>query len=199
MTSADPDQIRRDIDRTRAHLSANVDTLAHEANPSTIARRKVSGVTGRLGSMRDRVMGTAQDVASSASDTADSATSGVADAVRSAPDAVQSRTQGSPLAAGLIAFGAGLLVSAMFPPTEAEQQAASRLQEAAQPLADEVSSAAQDVAGSLQDSAQDAVQSVKETAGDAASTVADEGKSAAQDTRAQARHAADTVTDEVQS
>ncbi|GAA2064264.1 DUF3618 domain-containing protein [Williamsia deligens] len=196
MTSADPDQLRRDIDRTRERLSTRVDTLAHEANPSTIARRKVRGVTGTLGSVRDRVMGSAQDTAQSASESADSAASSITDAVRSAPDAVQQRTQGSPLAAGLIAFGAGLLVSAMFPPTQAEQQAAATLQEKAQPLADQVSSAAQDVAGSLQESASQAVDSVKETATDAAQTVKEEGTSAAQETSTQAKHAADTVADE---
>jgi len=202
MTSSDPDQIRRDIDQTRAHLSANVDTLAHEANPTTIAKRKVSGVTGRLSSVRDRVMGSAQDTAHSATDTAGSAKSSVSDAVasasdavQSAPSAVQSKTQGNPLAAGIIAFGAGLLVSAMFPPSEAEQKAAATLQDKAQPLTDEVSAVAKEAAGNLQGSAQEAAQAVKDTATDAAQTVKDEGTSAAQDTQAQAKHAADDVAD----
>jgi hypothetical protein len=62
MTSSnDPDQIRAEIERTRSRLSTNVDTLAYEAKPSTMAKRQVGKVSGAVGGLRERVMGSAQD------------------------------------------------------------------------------------------------------------------------------------------
>ena len=74
-TSNDPDQIRADIERTRRSLSSNVDALAHEAKPSTMAKRQVGKVSGAVTGLRERVMGSAQDGTSTLSDSAQSAIS----------------------------------------------------------------------------------------------------------------------------
>jgi hypothetical protein len=202
-SSSNPDQIRADIERTRATLSSDVNTLAYEANPTTMAKRKVGRVTGTLGSVREKVMGSASDTAQSTSDATSSALASVSDtahsasdAVQSAPGAVKSQTQGNPLAAGVIAFGAGLLVSALIPASEREQQAASALQEKAQPLTDEVTDIAKETAQNLQEPAQQAAASVKDTATGAAATVKDEGTSAAQDVQDHAQDATTTVADQ---
>lgn len=202
-SSSDPDQIRADIERTRATLSSDVNTLAYEANPTTMAKRKVGRVTGTLGSVREKVMGSASDTAQSTSDATSSALASVSDtahsatdAVQSAPGAVKAQTQGNPLAAGLIAFGAGLLVSALIPASEREQQAAAALQEKAQPLTDEVTDIAKETAQNLQEPAQQAAASVKDTATGAAATVKDEGTSAAQDVQDHAQNATSTVADQ---
>ena len=100
-TSNDPDEIRAEIERTRSRLSSNVDTLAHEAKPSTMAKRQVGKVSGTVSGLRDRVMGSAHDSASNAGDAAQSAVSSATDAVQSAPSAVRQQAQGNPLAAGL--------------------------------------------------------------------------------------------------
>ena len=42
--SNDPDQIREQIERTRADLSSNVNTLADTVNPAHAAKRQVSKV-----------------------------------------------------------------------------------------------------------------------------------------------------------
>jgi uncharacterized protein YjbJ (UPF0337 family) len=203
MTSSDPDQIRADIERTRAALSSDVNTLAYEANPTTMAKHKVGRVTGSLGGVRDRVMGTVQDSANSTSDATDSAMSSVSgaaqsasDAVQSAPGVVKSQTQGSPLAAGLIAFGAGLLVSALIPASDREAQAAAALQEKAQPLTDELTDVAKQTAQNLQGPAQEAAAAVRDTAADAAGTVKDEGTSAAQGVQEHAKDATDKVAEQ---
>ena len=39
--SSNPDEIRADIERTRAELSRNVDTLGDTVNPKNIATRQV--------------------------------------------------------------------------------------------------------------------------------------------------------------
>ena len=47
---------------------------------------------------------------------------------------MKAKAEGNPLAAGLIAFGAGLLISGLIPSSQKEQQAVSTLQEKAEPL-----------------------------------------------------------------
>ena len=87
MTSSnDPDQIRAEIERTRSRLSTNVDTLAYEAKPSTMAKRQVGKVSGAVGGLRERVMGSAHDSTSALSDSAQSAVSSATEAAQSAPD-----------------------------------------------------------------------------------------------------------------
>ena len=157
---------------------------------------------GALSGIRNTIMGTASDTTHHTSTAASSAKSTVADtmqsasgAMQSAPDAVKSQAQGNPLAAGLIAFGAGLLVSALIPASEKEQQAAATLQDKAQPLTDEVTAVAKQTAQNLQQPAQDAAAAVKETATDAVGTVKDESTTAAHDVQDHATNATTTVAD----
>ena len=83
---------------------------------------------GRVQQAASGAAGTASSAASSVSDAASSAASTVSDAASSAAAAVQDapqvarrQAQGNPLAAGLIAFGAGWLVSSLAPASRAEQ------------------------------------------------------------------------------
>ena len=198
--STDPDLIRADIERTRSRLSDDVNSLTHEANPKTIAGRKVDRAKSAVSSVKHKVMGTASDsaspagsVASSATDTMSNAASSVGDAVSSAPQTVRTQTQGNPMAAGLIAFGAGALLGSLLPASAKEQHAAAKVKEAAQPLVQELGEVAKDSADSLKEPAQQAVESVKRTAADAAATVKDEGTSAAQDVKSQAQDSAQHV------
>lgn len=191
-TSNDPDEIRAEIERTRTTLSADVDTLAHEADPRTMAKRKVGVVTGRAGNFKDRVMGSAHDSAATLSDTQQSATS----AVQGAPDAARQKTQGNPWGAGLIAFGAGLALAAAFPATRKEQDAAAAVKAKAEPLQQEITQVAKDAAANLQEPAQQAAQTVKNATTDAAGTVKEEGSSAAEDVQSSVTDAKDTVQDQ---
>lgn len=219
-TSSDPEQIRREIERTQAALSQDVDALTEKVTPGKIVERRVdrardaatrlkekvmgSDPYGRHGSgesvggsvlsaastATDRVSGTASSAASSVQDAAATA----AGAVQEAPAAVRRQTRGNPVAAGLIAFGAGWLVSSLLPATRREQELADQAkqvaQEKVQPVAQQV---AAEVKDNLREPAQQAVESVRSTAQDARETVADEGRFAAQDVQGRAQDAAGTV------
>ena len=117
----------------------------------------------------DRVSGTAssaassvQDAASSAAGTVQDAASTAADAVQEAPQAIRRQTRGNPLAAGLIAFGAGWLVSSLLPASRREQELADQAKQVAQ---EKVQPVLQQVAGevgdNLREPAQQAAESVK--------------------------------------
>lgn len=207
MTS-DPEQIRREIESTRQGLSANVDALTEKVNPSRIVQRRVNHARHSMISIKDKIMGTAENAASSAAGTVSSAASGVAertssaasdtaDMVTSLPHAARRQTQGNPLAAGLIVFGAGWLVSSLLPASRTEQELASQATNAVshqvQPLAQQLGQTAQEMTQNLQEPAQQAAESVQATASRAASTLTDESRSAAEDVAGRANQAKDTL------
>jgi hypothetical protein len=223
-TSNDPDEIRADIERTRATLSNDVDDLAESVKPKSVARRQVDKVKDAAGSLKDRVMGSDDDDYSSstvgdkayaakdavadrayaakdavtdkayaARDTVSEKASDAADAVREAPTTLKRKTQGNPLAAGVIAFGLGMLVSSLIPSSEKERQAVSQLQDNLEPVKQKATEVAQDVGENLRPAAQEAAQSVKSTAQEGVESVKQEGQSAAQDVKDQAQDSKDTV------
>jgi cell division septum initiation protein DivIVA len=208
MTS-DPDEIRSDIEQTQQNLSADVDALTDKVSPPRIMERRVQQTRSAMTTMKDRIMGgtadqtssvggTVSSTASSAKDTLASTASSAADMASAAPDMARRRTRGNPLAAGLIAFGAGWLISSLLPATEPEQQVASQVKDLAmeqgRPLAQQLSQAGQDAAQELRESAQQRAQSVKETAAGAASAVTDEAQARAADVTGHAQEARDRVT-----
>ena len=119
------------------------------------------------------------------------------DAVQQAPDTIVRQTQGNPLAAGLIAFGVGWLVSSLLPASEKEkqlaQQAETAVREHKDALLEPAKQAAQEIGDQLKPAAQEAVESVKSTAQDAAATVKDEGQAAVQDVQGQAQQSKEKV------
>ncbi|MFJ5697491.1 DUF3618 domain-containing protein [Arthrobacter sp. NPDC093139] len=114
-------------------------------------------------------------------------------AVADAPHQAALKTQGNPLAAGLIAFGAGLLVSSLIPPSRKEREAADALKTAAEPVTTQLTGAAKEVAEGLKEPAQEAMENVKTTASDAVQHVKDEGQAAASDVKSSASDAKDHV------
>ena len=226
MTSSDPEVIRRQIEDTRRELSYDVDALNEKVNPARVVDRRMTAAKSRVSRVKERVMGSAQgtsartqgvasnaagsvqsaasnaagsvqSAASSAADTVQGAASTAVDTVQQTPDMIVRQTQGNPLAAGLIAFGVGWLVSSILPATEKEKQLAQQAETAVKENKDALlapaKQAAQEIGDELKPAAQQAAQEVKSTAQDAAQTVKDEGQSAAQDVKGQAQESKEKV------
>jgi Protein of unknown function (DUF3618) len=215
--ASDPEQIRREIERTQANLSQDVDALTEKVTPGKMVERRVDRARDTAVRLKEKVMGSnpthtgghavshaadrvsgtassVQDAASSAAGTVHDVAASAAGAVQEAPQAVRRQTRGNPLAAGLIAFGAGWLISSLLPASRREQELADQTKQVAQ---EKVAPVAQQVVGEVKDNllepAQQAVESVKSTAQDAGQTVAEEGRYAAQDVSGRARDAAGNV------
>ena len=232
MTSSDPEVIRQQIEDTRRELSYDVDALNEKVNPARVVDRRMTAAKGRMSAMKEKVMGSAQhtssqthgmasnmagsvqgtasnaagsvqNAASSAAGSVQSAASSAAGAVQQAPDAIVRQTQGNPLAAGLIAFGVGWLVSSLLPATQKEQQLAQQAETAIKENKDALlapaKQVAQEIGDELKPAAQQAVQEVKSTATDAAQTVKSEGQSAAQDVKGQAQDSKEKVQSQASS
>ena len=230
MTSAsDPDQIRRDIERTQAALSDDVDALTEKVSPGKIVERRVDQVRSTATRWKDKVMGPnprqsdtatssedgphrggnsmhdrAQDLQDQAQERAQDLQGRAQDVAAStretleqAPQTIRQQTRGNPLAAGLIAFGAGWLVSSLLPASRPEQelagQARQAAQDAAQPLAQQAGQVANQMKENLRQPAQQAVKQVMSTATDAGQTVADQGRAAAGQVQGRAQDARNTV------
>ena len=211
MTQNDPEALRAEIARTRAELSDNVDTLTETASPKNIANRQVDKVKGAARGVREHLMGAPDDPYDSGTlgDKADTVkdkvgaaqdrASGAVDTISDAPQQVRSKARGNPLAAGLIAFGIGYLISSAIPASEKEQEAASRLQEKAAPLKEKVSEAASELGDRLREPAQEAAASVKGAASEAVANVKDEGAAAKDDVQGQVQDSTATVKDSTTS
>ncbi|RLK08758.1 uncharacterized protein DUF3618 [Micromonospora sp. M71_S20] len=122
----------------------------------------------------------------------------------------QSRQQarGNPLAAGLIAFGTGLLISSLIPPSRPERRWAGQAKEMVSEHSDQLRAQAghlreqatevgremgRGMGHNLREPAQEAARAVGSTAVSGASAIRDEGRSAAHQMQGQAHEAADDL------
>ncbi len=177
--SENPEVIRADIEATRARLGTNVDAVADKVTPSQIAQRQTDKVKDAVFGAKEKVRGATDHVTGTA--------------LSEAPHRLASRTEGSPLAAGLIAFGAGLLAASLFPASHKEREAAESLKTAAEPLTAELSEAAGTVAEGLKEPARDAMENVKASAVDATEHAKAEGQQAAAEVKETSTAAAENV------
>ncbi len=182
-----PDAIRADIEQTRRELGSDVDALADKVSPSKIVDRQADKVKQAFGSVRDRVMGAADDAGSAVGD--------AGGAVVDVKDRVVAKAEGNPIAVGLIAFGAGLLLASLIPASTKEKEIAADVKDQAQPLVDTVTDAAKEVGEHLKEPAQEAAAAVKETATDAVDSVKADAQYAAGEVKDQAHTAKDNLAE----
>jgi len=198
--SSNPEQIKAEIEATRAELSRDVDTLAQTVSPANVAARQKQKVSSAVTGVKDRastavfgakgtVMGKADQVQSASGNAVQS----TGEAISSAPQLARQGAQGNPLAAGMIALGVGWLAGSLLPATRAERQAAGTLKEKAAPLVQEVSELAKETAQGLQEPAKEAVEQIKSAGTDAIATVKDEGTTTAADVAGTAKQSAQNV------
>ena len=185
------EELSGDIATTRQSLASDLDALQDRVSPSAIVERRKQAARSRVGGIRDKVMGTALSAKDSVTGKAQGAAGSALGAVGGTQDRVQDSIQGSPLGAGLVAFGAGMVIAALLPASDKEARAGAQLvataQDKAQPLVEQAKSAGQDVAHNLAESAAEAAQEVKETATEGAQRVKSEGQSAAESVQSEVK------------
>ena len=197
----EPDQLRQEIEATRAKMTRDVDLLAEKTSPTKVAQRRWTSVKEKVMGSTDHArhaasdttssaVGTVQDKASHLGDVAGEKAHDAADAVRNAPQAVAAQTQGNPLAAGIIAFGVGMLAATLIPVTDVEKRAGQQLKDNSGDLTDKVKDVAAEMKDDLSGTVQHAVGEVKATATDAAQTTKDQAQTSAQDVKDQTQQAA---------
>ena len=185
----DTDELRRDIEDTRAGMTETLDAIGDRVSPGRIVERRKNRIRASVHDVRDRVMGTASNAQQGLSDAAHDAT----DALKQTPDTITRGTQGAPLMAGAIAFGAGFLVAAVFSPTETEKKASAKVMQTLEPAKEQLVDSAKELADQLQEPAKQAAQDIKDTAGESAAAVASTARDAAEQTKQQTSDSVEAV------
>ncbi len=189
--SQSPEEIRDQIESTRYRLSSDVDAVAEKVSPSAIAHRQTEKIRSSVGRVREHIMGVAEDATDSAAHVTDEAR----ESAKELPGRVTRGTQGNPLAAGLVAFGVGMLLSSVVPASETEKRAAAAVKEEAQPLLEEAQDMAKSIAEDLKEPAGEAVQQVKDAAQDSMEHLKEEGAAAADEVKDRAQTGQEHIKD----
>jgi gas vesicle protein len=193
------EELRNEIDQQRADLTRDFDMIGDKVSPSRIVERRTEAVKGRARRIRDAVMGTADDMSSaardrlgSARDTAGGVTGGVGEMVSDAPHRIEEGARGNPLVAGGIAFGFGLLIATVLPPSRRERELARQVQpqlehaaesalETGKEVAEELKPAVQQAGSQLGEATQAAAASIQQTAQDHVTSASETAQQAAAD------------------
>ena len=172
-------ELTRQLDEQRSTLGYHLDELGDKVSPRRMAERRKYAMRDRVTSIKDRVMGTATAGTGRASEMKDEAM----DAARRAPEAARHQVEGNPLAAGLLAFAAGLVVAAVLPETEKERELAPSVQPHLESAASEVGALAQDSTEALKPAAREAAEHMKQQAQQSGEAVKEDAKETAQSVR----------------
>lgn len=186
------DELRTEIAMQREEIGRDVDALGDRVIPARIVERRTEAIKTRVQDARRSVMGDPDDPGSrsigdragDAKERAGALAHDAADEVAAVPDRIRSGAQGNPLAAGLIAFGAGLLAATLLPTSRREEQLAEQLQPQVEKVGAQVGQIGRGVVDDLRPEVQDAVAGLKDEATEAGRRVADDAKYAARETAA---------------
>jgi ElaB/YqjD/DUF883 family membrane-anchored ribosome-binding protein len=196
----DTEELRRDIENTRAEMSGTLDAIGDRVIPSRVVQRNKNKVMVGAQSIRERVMGTATeaqhklaDVAHSAHDSATGTAGAAGDTIKHAPEAMVSRTEGAPMVAGALAFGLGFLAAVAFPASRTEKDASQKLIQSLEPVKEQARETAQEMVEHLKEPAMEAATAVKDAATESAGTVKEATMDAAQSTKQQATESVQAV------
>ncbi len=179
----EPDEIRREIEETRARMGDTVEALGYKAD---VPARTKESISGKVQSVKESITGAAGSVNESTPSTGD-----VKQAARKGAGIAQENPLG--LAIGSIALGflAGMLVPSTQVESEKLGPVADQVKDQVQSTASEAlehgKQVAQEVASSAQEHVQQAASDMKETAQQSAQEHGQQVASSAQDNAQQVR------------
>ena len=200
MSQQNPEEIRAEIEATRARLSADVDAVSEKVTPENVVDRQKNKARHKIQNVRESVMGSADDARvaghHAAHDLRDEASyrmDQAGNAVSNAPATAKAKTRGNPLAAGLIALGAGWLVGSLLPSSKKEQELVAEAADRAQPHVQSAVDSTKEAAQDMKEPAKQAAESVKETAQSGAEQVKSQGQQEAGQLKGSAQDSAKNV------
>jgi gas vesicle protein len=176
------EDLRARLAAERSDVGHDLDAIGDRLSPGRMMQRRRAAVGRRAADMKERVMGVASEAKTSMQDAAGAATApaeALSDNIREIPEAARRTAEGNPLAVGLVAFGAGLVIAALLPETRRETELAEKLQPALEETAGTLGQTVQQSVESIKPVARDAVAEVKQHAEASAGAVKDQAQEAA--------------------
>jgi uncharacterized protein YjbJ (UPF0337 family) len=152
--------LKRDIETHRAAMTDTLEAIGDRVSPGRVIERRRNRMVLWARGAKDRLMGTAEDLTDRVSDKAHE----LGDAPHSATDSLRSGTRGTPLVAGGIAFGIGVLLGSVLPASDTERRLGQQARQAIEPVQGELREMGHEMADHLREPVQDAVETVKESA-----------------------------------
>jgi hypothetical protein len=159
---------QRNIEERRQRIGHTVDEIENRVIPSRVAARTTDRVSDRIGDWRDRIMG---------SNDGENTFAEAGQRMSETPQMIRRKAQGNPMAAGLIAFGGGLLVGSMLPETKAEHRAVERMEPVIREAEPELREAGRQVVEDVKDVAKETAQELRDSAADSAERIRSEARS----------------------
>jgi gas vesicle protein len=147
------------------------------------SQQKGKDMTDRISETASHVGERASEMASEVGDRVSDAASEVKEAVSHAPQRLRQQTRGNPAAAGLIAFGSGLLLGGILPGTRVERDLAQRMEPAMSTAMVEAKDAGREIAEELKEGARESMEAVKEAGSEAGEHLKEDVKEAAERTK----------------
>lgn len=168
------EELRRDIAAQRQDIGRDLEAIGDRLSPGRMVDRSRERTRRRVTTWRERVMGKVQDTRDRMGDAMPSV-GGASDT--SPTEMVEERVEGSPLVAGMVAFGLGFIAGSILPPSSRERELARSVEPQVQQLARGAAETAKEAGEHLAPVVQEEAQAVKEEAGEAASQVAGQARS----------------------
>jgi len=169
----DPDQIRREIEQTRADMGETVDALGYKTDVKARAKDSIQdkkeSVMGVASSAKERLVGAGQTVGDKTPDT---------EQVKHQARRAKSVAQENPLGLAVGAVAVGFLAGMLIPSTRIEDEKMGQISDE---VIDRAKETGQEALERGKQVAQDAAQSAQETAKDSGQQHAEELKGSAQD------------------
>jgi gas vesicle protein len=184
----EPDQIRAEIERTRAEMSDTVDALGYKADVKTRAKENLQGkkesAKESIVGVKDRIVGAGDSVTGTVSDKTPSS-----DEVKYKARRAKSVAQQNPLGLAIGSVAVGFLAGMLIPATRVEDE---KMGEVSDSVIDKVKETGQEALEHGKQVAQEAAQSAQET-------VKESGQEHAQQVKDSAQQSAQDVKQEAQS
>jgi len=181
------EELRARLAVERSDVSHDLDAIGDRVSPGRVMQRRRAAVGRRVADLKERVMGVTAEASASVQDAATAPAAAISATVREMPDAARRTTEGNPLAVGLVAFGAGLVVATLLPETRREAELAEKLQPALETTAETVGESVQESVEAVKPAAREAVTEVQQHAQGSAGAVKIEAQQAAKKAADQVR------------
>lgn len=186
-------QVRQRFDDLGASITGSKQAVVGSLDSAKASLTETSSRPERTGDLMGRtktkIRGQAEELSQSAGETATSAS----EQAKAAPTALKQRTESNPMAAGLVALGAGFLAATLLPPSERERKAATKVQASLEPIKKQATDVGRSMAGELQQSAQGSVEQLKARAEEAVERVKQDAQSSSAQVKEQAQEATTQV------
>jgi len=206
-------ELRHEAQVQRERMGSTLEAIGDRVSPERMVERRKAAVGQSFRKARNTIMGSRdyeeprlahvkeqmKGQAASVKDQATSAVSTAADRVQHAPEMLADQTRGNPLAAGLVVFGAGMLLATIFPETRTEQRLVDAAQPQLQHATAELKDAGRDLAQDARQLGQDATQQVRAAGSEAADTVMQQAQTSAETVKQQAQTSTEQVRQDIRN